>query len=512
LPLQRSAANPRLSLRPDRDAESCTLVIFGATGDLTRRKLGPALYNLKLDGLLPESLAVVGISRQDLTTEDFRKMMHEGIESHSRRPLETAAWQSLESSLSYISNPTGSPDDYARIVKHLDAMDERHGTGGRRLFYLAVPPSAFPKIVAGLGSAGLQHPARPEGWSRIVVEKPIGRDLESAETLNRAVNEVFSEQDVYRIDHYLGKETVQNLLVFRFANAIFEPLWNQKYLDHVQITVAESIGVEGRGKYFEEAGTTRDMVQNHLMQLLCLTAMEPPVSLDPDAIRDEKVKVLQSLRPVSPDHVRESTVRGQYARGVADGKEVPGYREEEGVASDSCTESYLALQVQIDNWRWAGVPFFLRAGKRMPRRVTEITAQFRDVPHHLFRSDSPAPNILALQVQPDEGISLRFGVKVPGANPRIRPVDMDFRYEDSFKQDAPDAYERLILDALLGDSTLFIRRDEVECSWAYIDRLYEGWALADPGRPLPEYTAGTWGPPEADILLAQGGRTWRRPQ
>lgn len=511
MPFKRSTTNPPRSLRPDRDAESCMVVIFGGTGDLSRRKLLPALYNLQFDGLLPDSLAVVGVSRQDLTSDAFRKKMREGVEAHSRRPLDEKHWQALESGLSYVSNPTGSAEDYRRIVDHLDKVDRERGTGGRRLFYLAVPPSAFPKIIAGLGNAGLQNPQTADGWARIVVEKPIGRDLASAESLNDAVNEVFSEEDVYRIDHYLGKETVQNLLVFRFANAIFEPLWNQKYIDHVQITVAESIGVEGRGKYYEEAGTTRDMVQNHLMQLLCLMAMEPPVSLDPDAIRNEKVKVLQALRPLAPDQVRESTVRAQYIEGVAEGKQVIGYREEPGVAEESRTETYVALRVLIDNWRWAGVPFYLRAGKRMPRRVTEIAAHFREVPHHLFRSDSPTSNVLAMQVQPNEGISLRFGAKVPGANPRIRPVDMDFHYEDSFKHEAPEAYERLILDAILGDSTLFIRRDEVECSWAYIDRLYEGWALGDPGQPLAEYTAGTWGPPESDILMAQGGRTWRRP-
>ena len=380
---------------------------------------------------------------------------------------------------------------------------------GNRLFYVSTPPSAFPGIVERLGNAGLNRPGAGGNWARIVLEKPIGHDLESARELNRIVNRVFDENDVFRIDHYLGKETVQNLMVFRFANAIFEPLWNQKYVDHVQLTVAESIGVEGRGNYYEEAGTTRDMVQNHMFQLLCLTAMEAPVSLRPDAIRDEKVKVLEALRPVSVEQVDATTVRGQYAEGVVGGRKVRGYKQEENVAPDSRTETYVAIQLFIDNWRWGGVPFYLRAAKRMPKRVTEIALQFREVPHRLF-DQQVASNTLALRIQPDEGINLMVESKSPGPQMLVHPVSMDFRYGTSFGQQPPEAYERLILDAILGDSTLFIRRDEVEASWNYIDNLQRGWHQRPSSAGLPEYTAGSWGPAESDVLLARGGRTWRR--
>jgi len=355
---------------------------------------------------------------------------------------------------------------------------------------------------------GLQRPGAGGSFARVVLEKPIGRDLASAQELNRAVNRVFDESDVFRIDHYLGKETVQNLLVFRFANAIFEPLWTQKYVDHVQITVAETLGVEGRGGYFEEAGTARDILQNHIFQLVCLTAMEPPASLAPDAIRNEKVKVLQSLRPLAGKAVAETTVRGQYVRGVIDGKEVVGYREEPGVAKDSCTETYVATEMFVDNFRWAGVPFFVRSGKRLAKRVSEIALRFRDVPHRLFPHADLTNNTLALQIQPNEGISLKFEAKVPGSEPRIKPVEMHFDYDDSFA-DSPEAYERLLQDAMLGDSTLFIRRDEVESSWGWIDAIQEAWAEGS-GDGIPEYTAGTWGPAEAHVMLARSGRTWRR--
>jgi len=488
------------------------MVIFGASGDLTQRKLFPALYNLLLEGLLPRPFAVVGAARRPLSDEEFAARMKAGVERHSRRDLDAGRWEELGSAISFCSVEEGNADSYRALAEHLDAVEAQRDLPGNRLFYLATPPSAFPGIVEGLGRAGLRRSRREGGWSRIVLEKPIGHDESSARELNRLVNSVFPERDVCRIDHYLGKETVQNLMVFRFGNAIFEPLWNQKYVDHVQITVAESLGVEGRGAYFEEAGMTRDMLQNHMSQLLCLIAMEPPASLRADAIRDEKVKVLQSLRPVDPEQVRDVTVRGQYSRGVIDGKEVPGYREEEGVAPDSRTETYVATKLQIDNWRWAGVPFYLRAGKRLNRRLTEILLQFRDVPHRLFHGGPPAPNTLALRIQPDEGICLRFDAKVPGAQSRIQPVPMDFAYGETFGQQPPEAYERLLLDALLGDSTLFLRRDEVEGAWAWVDRLLEGWSGEDPDTPLPEYTAGTWGPAEAHVMLARDGRTWRRPQ
>ena len=499
--------NPlRLGLRRDRGAEPCTLVIFGATGDLTRRKLIPALYNLHADRLLTSSFSVLGVARRKMTDPEFVALARKSVQTHSRRELSEELWQQFETGLSHVHVPS---KDYRGLVEHLDTLDRDRGTAGNRLFYLATPPSAYAGIIRSLGDAGLNRPGRDGNWSRIVLEKPIGRDLNSARELNRTVNRVFDERNVYRIDHYLGKETVQNLLVFRFANSIFEPLWNQKYVDHVQLTVAESLGVEGRGAYYEEAGTTRDMVQNHMFQLLCLTAMEPPVSLAADAIRDEKVKVLQSLRPVGPDQVREVAVRAQYGPGALDGERVPGYLQEPGVAADSRTETYIATRLLVDNWRWAGVPFYLRAGKRLPKRVTEIALQFRDVPHRLFEGDL-ASNTLTLRIQPDEGITMKFDAKVPGPQPRIRPVTMDFRYGTSFGLQPPEAYERLILDAVLGDSTLFIRRDEVESAWSYIDSLLTVWDDEDRSEPVRSYEAGTWGPPEADELLARSGRRWRR--
>jgi glucose-6-phosphate 1-dehydrogenase len=498
-------------LRDERAVEPGVVVIFGASGDLTRRKLVPALYNLGLDRLMSGSGAMVGVARREIPNETFAGQLREGIEKHSRRPLDPEVWKEAVPRISYVPTTFDDLDGYRRLGEHLDDLDRRLGTEGNRLYYLATPPSAFPVIIDRLGESGLNRPGRGGRWARVVVEKPVGRDLDSARELNRVVNRVFDEKDVFRIDHYLGKETVQNLLVFRFANAIFEPIWNRKYVDHVQITVAESIGVEGRGGYYEESGTTRDMVQNHIFQLLCLTAMEPPFSLEADAIRDEKVKVLHALRPVDPGRVAEETVRAQYGPGVTGGKPVPGYKEEPGVASDSTTETYVALRLFIDNWRWAGVPFYLRSGKRLPKRVTEIALQFRDVPHRLFhggRDDRLVANTLAMRIQPDEGITLKFDSKVPGPNPRIQPVTMEFRYGTSFGQQPPEAYERLLLDALLGDATLFIRRDEVEASWRYIDRLFEGWSggRAD----LPGHAAGTWGPSESDTLLARDGRAWRR--
>jgi len=494
-------------LRPSQAPDPCTVVIFGASGDLTQRKLVPAVYNLLLDGLMAKNFAVVGAARRELSDSAFTEDMRQGVEAHSRRSLDEERWRQVAERMSYV--PLGKdPAGYRRLADHLEGVDRDQGTGGNRLFYLSIPPSAIPAVIHGLKEEGLNKPGQDGSWARIIVEKPIGHDLESARELNREVNSAFDERDVFRIDHYLGKETVQNLLVFRFANAIFEPLWNQKYVDHVQITVAESLGVEGRGDYYEEAGAMRDMVQNHLFQLLCLTAMEPPVSLAPDAIRDEKVKVLQALRPVEPSRVPETTVRGQYATGVIDGKEVVAYKDESGVSPDSRTETYVALGVHIDNWRWAGVPFYLRAGKRLNRRLTEIALRFKDVPHRLFRNDTLTPNTLALRIQPDEGMMLTFDVKVPGTQPRIKPVDMDFLYHTAFGQQPPEAYERLLLDAMHGDSTLFIRGDEVEASWSYIDRLQESWAADDD--PLPEYTAGSWGPAEAHVMLAQDRHKWRK--
>jgi len=499
--------NPlRAGLRRERGAEPCSIVIFGGTGDLARRKLIPALYNLHVDRLLPGSLAVLGVARKEVSEESYLARLKHGVESHSRRELDCESWSEIAAGLSFVA-VDGDLASYRRLAEELERRERERGTEGNRLFYLATPPGAFPGIARRLQEVGLHRPGPGGRWARIVLEKPIGHDLESARELNLAVNEVFAERDVYRIDHYLGKETVQNLLVFRFANAIFEPLWNQKYVDHVQITVAESIGVEGRGGYFEKAGTTRDMVQNHLFQLLCLTAMEPPVSLDADPIRDEKVKVLQALRPVTPEQVLDSTVRARYGAGVVDGERVCGYLEEPDVAPDSRTETFVAARLFVDNWRWAGVPFYLRSGKRLPKRVSEVALRFRDVPHRLFEGPV-ATNTLALRIQPDEGITLKFDSKVPGPKPRIQPVNMEFRYGTSFGHRPPEAYERLILDAILGDSTLFIRRDEVEASWSYIDALMDGWST-NPAA-LPDYTAGSWGPAEADALLERSGRSWRR--
>ncbi len=488
----------------------CALVLFGATGDLMRRKLVPALYNLLLDEMLPQCLAIVAVTRRETDRDDLLARLREGIEQHSRRALDADVWARLESAISTVAADAESERGLVPLREHLAEIDRRCDTSGNRLFYLAVPPSAYAGIAAGLGAAGLNRPGEGGTFARIVLEKPIGRDLASAVALNHAVNAVFNEGSVYRIDHYLGKETVQNLLVFRFANAIFEPLWNHKYVDHVQITVAESIGVEGRGAYYEEAGTTRDMLQNHMFQLLCLTAMEPPASLRPDAIRNEKVKVLEALRPLEGADVAAATVRGQYAHGVIDGKEVSGYREEPGVSADSRTETYVAAELFVDNWRWAGVPFYLRAGKRMTKRVTEIALRFREVPHHLFPDAALTTNTLALRIQPEEGISIKFDAKIPGTEPRIKPVEMEFDYEGSFADGSPEAYERLISDALHGDSTLFIRGDEVEASWGWIDPLQEAWGREEPTVALPEYTAGTWGPAEAHVMLARSGRTWRR--
>ena len=488
----------------------CVFVLFGATGDLSRRKLIPGLYNLLLDGLLPERFAIAAVARKPVDRAEFVERLRKNVDKHSRRPFEPEAWNKLAESISVVVTDAGHDEGLRPLADHLAEIDRDRETAGNRLFYLAVPPSAYRGIVRGLGDAGLQCPGPDGSFARIVLEKPVGHDLSSARELNRAVNEVFDEASVYRIDHYLGKETVQNMLVFRFANAIFEPLWNQKYIDHVQITVAESLGVEGRGAYFEEAGTTRDMLQNHMFQLVCLTAMEPPASLRPDAIRNEKVKVLEALRPLTGDGVTPATVRGQYARGVIDGKEVPGYLDEEGVSPESRTETYVAAEMYVDNWRWAGVPFFVRAGKRMKKRVTEIALRFGEVPHRLFPDASFTTNTLALQIQPEEGISLKFDAKIPGTERRIKPVGMDFHYDGSFAKDSPDAYERLLSDALAGDSTLFIRGDEVEAAWGWIDPLIEAWAGEEKSVPLPEYDAGTWGPAEAHVMLARSGRTWRR--
>ncbi|MGE5617796.1 MAG: glucose-6-phosphate dehydrogenase [Sphingomonadaceae bacterium] len=495
-----------------RVAPSCAIVIFGASGDLTSRKLVPALYNLALANLLPAEFAIIGVARRPLDTGVFREKLRDAAERFSRTaPLNPVLWESFAGRISYLSGDLSDPATYEQLRKRLAEIDAQQGTAGNRLYYLATPPSFFPTIVQRLGEAGLNRGGRPEAFARIIVEKPFGRDLASALALNRQIWQAFDESQLYRIDHYLGKETVQNILAFRFANRLWEPVWNSEHVDHVQITVAESIGIEGRGAYYEEAGAFRDMVENHMLQLLALVTMEPPINFTSDAVRDESGKVLKALRPLSRDEVAQATVRGRYEAGWIDGRPVPAYRDEPNVAPDSTTESFVALRLFIDNWRWAGTPFYLRHGKRMPSRLTEIAVQFKPAPHLPFASSDTAalePNVLVLRLQPDEGITLRFGAKVPGMAMRIRSVNMDFLYGSSFLLPSPDAYERLLLDSLLGDHTLFTRADAVEAGWRFATPILEAWqAMGSPPEPYP---AGSWGPRAANELLARDGRRWRR--
>jgi glucose-6-phosphate 1-dehydrogenase len=514
----KSSENPlRRGLVEDRTGDACAVVIFGASGDLTKRKLIPALYNLGVSRSLPSGFAVVGVARREKSHEQFRAEMKEGVTQFSRRkPIDPTVWGDFERGISYVTGSFEKPETYTNLRAHLEELDRERGTRKNRLYYLAVPPAEFGIIMRNLKEAGLVYTHEQErdggSWSRVVIEKPFGHDLASARELNDTVAATFEESQVFRIDHYLGKETVQNLLVFRFANSLFEPLWTREHVDHVQITVAEEIGIEGRGKFYEQTGVTKDIVENHLMQLLCLTAMEPPISLSADAVRDEKVKVLRSLRPMERSLVQENVVRGQYARGFVKGDEVPAYREEPDVAKDSRTETFVAMRVFVDNWRWGGVPFYVRAGKRLARRVTEIAIQFKKVPHSLFRAPDGgiSPNVLAVRVQPDEGIALRFTTKEPGNATILRDVAMDFRYGTAFGSNTPEAYERLLLDSMRGDATLFTRRDEVEEQWAYMDRVFDAWR-EQANVPPPVYAAGTWGPDQSDDLLARDGRRWRRP-
>ena len=503
--------NPlRAQLSADRTPAPATVVIFGATGDLTKRKLVPALYNLMLERHLSR-IAIVGSSRSSMTDDAFRTRMEDGVSTFSRRrPIDRALWDSMAKAIHYQPVTFDNPDDVRDLKARLEAVESEHNLPGHRLFYLSTPPSVFAPIIRGLGEAGLVNPGE-EPFARVIVEKPFGTDLASAQALNHEVHQVLSERQIYRIDHYLGKETVQNLLVFRYANSIFEPMWNNKYVRAVQITGAETLGVEGRGSYFEKAGILRDMVQNHLFQVLCLAAMEPPASFDADAVRDEKTKVLKALRPVTGRDVDDHILRGQYAKGSVLGRDVVGYREEPDVDPGSQTETYVAMKLAIDNWRWAGVPFYLRSAKRMPKKVTEIAVHFRPAPHRLFGEDRMAHlegNVLAIRIQPDEGITLTLGSKVPGQAVEIAPVSMEFRYASSFGVEAPEAYERLLLDALNGDGTLFTRGDEVEASWRFISPIHEAWANSD-NPPFP-YEAGSWGPPEAEALLTDRLK-WRKP-
>jgi len=491
--------------------QPCTIVIFGATGDLTHRKLIPALYNLAADGDLPAATTVVGFARRDKTDEVFRTEMEEATKKFSRQAVKDELWQSFASGLYYHRSEFGDADGYKRLADRLNQIDAERGTAGNRLFYLSVAPSEFEGILEKLKGAGLNKTSEGS-WARVIVEKPFGTDLPSAQELNSVVARTFPERDTFRIDHYLGKETAQNMMVLRFANAIFEPLWNCRYIDHVQITASEPLGVEGRGPYYEGSGALRDMVQNHLLQLLCLTAMEPPTDLTADSIRDEKVKVLRSLRPILGEDVGTNIVRGQYSAGAINGKDVPGYRQEDRVSPQSMTETFVALRIMIDNWRWADVPFYVRVGKRLPKGGTEIAVTFKSAPSVLFNKEGAkvGQNVLVIRIQPDEGVSLRMQSKIPGASVRIEPVKMDFRYGTSFGKASPEAYERLLLDAMSGDATLFARRDEVEQAWRFIDTIEDAWHKTAQPPGLFEYSAGSWGPAEADALLERDGRAWRK--
>jgi len=503
--------NPlREGLVEERLPEPCTVVIFGASGDLTKRKLLPALYSLARERLTPLSLAVVGFARRPIP--DFVAQMREGADKYARRrPVDPALWESFAQGISYVDGNFDDPAAFVRLREHLDAIERARGIPGNRVFYFSTPPANMPGILENLAKAGLVVSGQQKPFQRLILEKPFGTDLESARALNRAVSAVADESQVFRIDHYLGKETVQNLMVLRFANGIFEPLWNNKYVDHVQITGAEAIGLEGRAGYFEHAGILRDMVQSHLLQVLAITAMEPPVTLTADDLRDEKVKVLKALRRIPEDAYDQYVVRAQYGEGSIAGRRMPAYLAEPGVAPASVTETFVALKIFVDNWRWAGVPFYMRSAKAMPKRVTEVALVFKTAPHRLFGGGAGIePNVLAIRIQPDEGISIKFGAKVPGPTTDIHPVNMEFRYGTSFGTEPPEAYERLLLDCMLGDASLFTRSDEVEALWRWISRIHRAWD-ASAAKAVPQYEAGSWGPPEAAALLERDGRAWRRP-
>ncbi len=489
------------------------MVIFGASGDLTQRKLVPALFDLFQAGLLSRSFAVVGFSRSPLSDDAFRDAVRAGVQEFSRnKRISDKVWREFAKALSYHQGGFDDPESYQRLKDRLTAIDRERGTSGNRLFYLATPPEVFPTIVGQLGQAHMQQAKKDRAFVRVVVEKPFGTSLESAQLLNREVQAVFQESQVYRIDHYLGKETVQNILAFRLANGIFEPIWNRNYIDHVQITVAESIGVDRRGGFYDRTGAFRDVVENHMLQLLSIVAMEPPVVFEAEPVRDEKLKVLKALRRISPEEAGELTLRGQYNAGTVDGVRVSGYRGEEKVAPDSWTETFVVAKLYVDSWRWAGTPFYLRHGKRLPKRITEIAIQFKQAPRIFFQGEEQLePNVLAIQIQPDEGISLRFAAKVPGPTMRLQEVAMNFQYGSSFGPNAvdqTDAYERLLLDAMLGDRTLFTRADEVEQAWSWAEDILAGWER----RPanVQFYAAGSWGPAWADAFIERDGRQWRK--
>jgi glucose-6-phosphate 1-dehydrogenase len=497
--------NPlRDGLRIEPSPGPTTVVIFGASGDLTRRKLLPALYRLSTNQRLPPQFSVFGIARTPMDDAGFRKQFREAVSVETQREVAS----SFEQCLHYMSGELDDPAIYTRLREQI--ASDPSGTGV--LFYLAIPPPAYATVITRLGAAGLTHEDGPGAWRRIIVEKPFGTDLASASALNALLHQHFEESQVYRIDHYLGKETVQNLLVFRFGNGMFEPIWNRRYIDHVQITAAETVGVETRASYYESAGALRDMVQNHLMQLLTLIAMEPPIAFTAESVRDRKMDALLSIQPlVDGKHATSTVIRAQYSSGWVDGHEVAAYRREPGVSQSSVTETFIALRVHLDSWRWAGVPFYLRTGKRLPKRTTEIAIQFKRPPLEIFKRVTPAavaPNLLIVNVQPDEGISLRFEAKLPGTRMQLSPVMMNFRYGSTFGGEVPEAYETLLLDAMIGDSTLFARHDFAEASWALITPVHEAWAAAK-SAGIPEYEAGEWGPAEAERLIEGDGRRWR---
>lgn len=498
--------------------EPCAMVILGAHGDLTKRKLVPALYALATKGLLPPGFCVVGLSRTKMTDEEFRQAMKDSVQKYSSdAAFDSRTWDKFAEGMYYLSANFGSAASFNDLSKLLGDLSSKHGTRGNVIFYMATPPSLYGDIVDRLAESGLSEmkPGLHAPWPRIIVEKPFGRDLGSAVELDAHIHKVFDESQVFRIDHYLGKETVQNIIVLRFANGIFEPLWNRQHIDHVQITNAETLGVEGRISYYEEAGNLRDMIQNHMLQLVSLVAMEPPVSMDANATRDEKAKVLRSLRPADLSNGAKSLVRGQYGPGFVSGKAVPGYRQEEGVNPQSATETFTALKLFVDNWRWADVPFYVRSGKRLGRGATEIAIHFKRAPLRLFNQDlvGPkegqiiSPNVLVIQIQPDEGLSLKFATKQPGPTTQLRWLSMDFKYGSAFGQSSTNAYERLVHDCIMGDASLFARTDEAQASWTFISPILEYWAQSKPN--FPNYDAGSWGPQEAHDLLAADGRAWR---
>ncbi len=499
------------ALTKTQTSAPCAMVIFGASGDLTKRKLIPALYNLATDRLLADGFAVVGVARRDMSTEEFRDKISQEIKEFATSSLDSDLWSWFVQRLYYLSGDANDPATYEKMQGLLSEIDEKHGTRGNYFYYLAVAPGFFSPIVQRLGSTGL---VAEEGgsWRRVIIEKPFGHDLESAQSLNHDVRQVLHENQIYRIDHYLGKETVQNILVFRFANGIFEPIWNRRYIDHVQITVGEDLGVEQRGGYYDRSGAMRDMVPNHIFQLITLMAMEPPISFEADAVRDEQVKILRALQPMSSEEVLQLTVRGQYGEGTVRGARVPAYRSEAHVAPDSSAETFVAMKLSIDNWRWVDVPIYLRTGKRLPERVTELVIHFKRAPFVLFRKtavENLTTNRLVLRLQPQEGISLSFGAKVPGPVVRMGTVNMDFQYKDYFGGTPSTGYERLLYDCMLGDATLFQRVDMTEASWSVVQPVLDVWKALPP-RDFPNYAAGSWGPRNAQQLLRRDGREWTK--